>query len=222
MTAEISVFPDTREASFDALAEALECRGYLELPGELPPLLAQGLLRRVIDLDDEEFRAAGIGRASDFQRNRFVRNDEIRWFSGEDPVERAYLQWMESLRVAMNRRLFLGLFDYECHFARYTLGAFYKKHLDAFKGRTNRVLSTVTYLNPGWMAADGGQLLIYGDDGEREDVVVATVQPLMGTVVVFLSDSVPHEVLAAQRLRYSIAGWFRVNTSLGDCIDPPA
>jgi SM-20-related protein len=43
----------------------------------------------------------------------------------------------------------------------------------------------------------------------------------MGTLVVFLSDRFPHEVRQASRLRYSIAGWFRVNASLGSHIDPP-
>jgi SM-20-related protein len=125
---------------------------------------------------------------------------------------------MEMLRVGINRRLFLGLFDYECHFARYAPGSFYKKHVDAFRGRSNRVLSTVFYLNPQWGSADGGELLIYSGDGQVE----ASVKPTMGTLVVFLSETVPHEVLPAARLRHSIAGWFRVNASLGANIDPPS
>jgi SM-20-related protein len=36
-----------------------------------------------------------------------------------------------------------------------------------------------------------------------------------------LSEDFPHGVLPAQRDRYSIAGWFRLNTSLFDRIDPP-
>ncbi|MBD2857376.1 2OG-Fe(II) oxygenase [Spongiibacter sp. KMU-158] len=192
----------------------------MELPGAVPPELAERLLLRVIDMEDAEFRSAGIGRSGDFQKNRFVRSDEIHWFTGADELERDYLDWMESLREAMNRRLFLGLFDYECHFARYAPGAFYKKHLDAFQGRTNRVLSTVTYLNPGWTVADGGQLLIY-DKRDGEEQVVDSILPLMGTLVVFLSDRVPHEVVVAHRQRYSIAGWFRVNDSINGQLNPP-
>lgn len=37
--------------------------------------------------------------------------------------------------------------------------------------------------------------------------------PRAGTLVVFLSEDMPHEVLETQRERYSIAGWFRVNGS---------
>ena len=202
---------------FDEIADGLTERGFVVLPLALPPAVSEALLLRVTALGDDAFRRAGVGRERDFQLNRFVRSDEIRWLTNADAAEAQYLAWMEQLRQAINRRLFMGLFDYEAHFARYLPGAFYKKHLDAFKGRSNRVLSTVFYLNSGWQEADGGQLLIYGDD----DSIVSKVTPLMGTLVVFLSDSVPHEVLAAQRTRYSIAGWFGVNGSINAQIDPP-
>lgn len=216
MSAEIAAAP-AELPLYDLIADGLVEQGYSVLPAALPPGLAEALLLRVTSLGDEAFRRAGIGRERDFQLNRFVRSDEIRWLANADPSEAAYLQWMEHLRQALNRRLFMGLFDYEAHFARYLPGAFYKKHLDAFKGRSNRVLSTVFYLNSGWQEADGGQLLIYADD----DTVVRKVSPLMATLVVFLSDSVPHEVLVAQRTRYSIAGWFRINNSINAQIDPP-
>ncbi len=220
MSAEIHPLDCAIEAGYDQMAEALETRGYSVIPGALPPLLSEALLLRVVAMNDQDFKQAGVGRAEDFQTNHFVRSDEIRWFNGEDPLEKAYLDWMSELRVAMNRRLFLGLFDYECHFSRYAPGAFYKKHVDAFKGKSNRVLSTVVYLNPGWSVADGGQLLIY-DRLQGEEQVIEKVLPLMGTMVIFLSDRVPHEVAVAKRQRHSIAGWFRVNESDGAQVDPP-
>jgi SM-20-related protein len=115
---------------------------------------------------------------------------------------------MDEFRLAINQRLFLGLFDYESHYAIYPKGAFYKKHLDAFKGKSNRVLSTVFYLNKDWQAHNGGELLIYKPESEE---VLETVQPNLGRLVIFLSEQFPHEVLPAQQQRYSIAGWFRVN-----------
>lgn len=220
MNAEFGLSSAEHEIAYDQLAIALERQGYWVMPGAIPPDLANGLLARVLEMDDDAFRPAGIGRAGAFQKNRFVRGDEIYWLSDTDPLEAAYLRWMDSLREALNRRLFLGLFDYECHFSRYAPGAFYKKHLDAFKGRGSRVLSTVAYLNPGWSVADGGQLQIY-DWVEGEEQVIDSVLPLMGTLVVFLSERVPHEVSVAHRQRYSIAGWFRVNDSVGGQIDPP-
>jgi Predicted proline hydroxylase len=51
--------------------------------------------------------------------------------------------------------------------------------------------------------------------------VVEKVVPQMGTLAVFLSERFPHEVLPARADRYSIAGWFRVNTSINNQIDPP-
>src|SRR5690606_33675317 len=110
------------------------------------------------------------------------------------------------------------LFSFESHFAHYGTGDFYKKHLDAFKGETNRVLSLVYYLNPGWLPEDGGELKLYLSEDEGRTI---NVTPAFGTLVVFLSEDFPHEVLPAKRDRYSIAGWFRVNTSCTDRVDPP-
>lgn len=217
MSAESLLSLVQHDPLFDSLADALSEQGYAVLPAALPPALTEALFLRVTALDEAAFRRAGVGREGDFAVNPFVRNDDILWLGSQHGAEAQYLQWMETLRQEINRRLFLGLFDYEAHFARYQAGAFYKKHLDAFKGRSNRVLSTVFYLNPGWQAGDGGQLVIY----DNAEAVAARVTPLMGTLAVFLSDRVPHEVLPAQRTRYSIAGWFRVNGSATALADPP-
>ena len=42
-----------------------------------------------------------------------------------------------------------------------------------------------------------------------DDQRVHDVAPTAGTLVVFLSGDVPHEVLAAGRERLSLTGWFR-------------
>lgn len=217
MEAEVLLSALDTEQLFDRIADALTENGYVVLPAALPAVMSDTLFTRIASFEDEVFRPAGVGRAGEFQLNPFVRNDEIRWLAPTDEVEASYLAWMEKLRSGLNRRLFMGLFDYEAHFARYAPGAFYKKHVDAFKGRTNRVLSTVCYLNPNWSLADGGHLLMYEEGIEP----IAKISPLMGTLVVFLSDRFPHEVTTASRLRYSIAGWFRVNATLGPHIDPP-
>ncbi|WP_269618823.1 2OG-Fe(II) oxygenase [Zhongshania sp. BJYM1] len=217
MEAEVLLSTLDTEQLFDRIADALTEKGYVVLPASLPIAMSDALFARIASFEDDVFRPAGVGRAGEFQLNPFVRNDEIRWLTPTDEIEASYLAWMEKLRTGLNRRLFMGLFDYECHFARYAPGAFYKKHVDAFKGRTNRVLSTVFYLNPNWALADGGHLVMYEESLEP----IAKISPLMGTLVVFLSDRFPHEVTIASRLRYSIAGWFRVNTTLGPHIDPP-
>jgi SM-20-related protein len=205
--------------AFDAMAVALESSGYARAAAFVPEALTEALFHRCREPSEQGFRVAGIGREEEHQLNPFVRTDEIRWLSDADPVEAAYLTWMEQLRLALNRRLFLGLFDYECHFARYAPGAYYKRHLDAFQGRANRVLSTVLYLNPGWLPGDGGELLLY--PGRDEVEPLERVAPRYGELLAFLSERFPHEVLPARRERYSIAGWFRVNASLGGAVDPP-
>lgn len=207
---------------FARIAAALRERGHIVLPAPLPPALLGALLRHFRSLDREAFRRAGIGREEDHQLNRFVRTDRIFWLDGSNPAVAAYLDWAEQLRLELNRRLFLGLFDYECHYAFYERGTYYRKHLDAFKGGGNRVLSTVLYLTPNWQPQDGGELLLYPPEGEGErEEPLLKVAPRFGQMAIFLSEEFPHEVLPVNRPRYSVTGWFRINSSLGDQIDPP-
>lgn len=202
----------------DAIADQLVDKGYYLQHQALDHTLCEALRARITSLDEEAFRRAGIGRDQDHQIDTRIRSDQIRWLGTQDQAESDYLAWMEALRLGMNERLFMGLFDYECHFAHYPQGAFYQRHLDAFKGRTNRVLTTVFYLNQDWGSDEGGELLLYDESGTH---LLESVAPENGTLLVFLSDRFPHEVLPTRRDRYSIAGWFRVNASLNHHLDPP-
>ncbi|MCB1614905.1 MAG: 2OG-Fe(II) oxygenase [Pseudomonadales bacterium] len=205
------------ETLFEQIACAIEERGYVVLPASLPETVADNLLDGLSRLSEQRFHRAKVGRGSDQVRNRFVRNDRIAWIEDDDDDLAAWLLWTRQLKDYLNRRLFLGLFGFESHFAHYLPGDFYKKHLDAFRGEANRVLSLVTYLNKGWEPHQGGELLMYSPEDERE---LFKVQPCFGTLVLFLSEEFPHEVLPAERDRYSVAGWFRLNTSLNNQIDP--
>lgn len=203
---------------FLRIAQDIERQGYSIVDGALPPALVDTLFAEVSSLPEGALTPAGIGRDEIHQLNPFVRSDVTLWLESEQPIARPFLEWMESLRLGINRHLFLGLFDYEAHFARYETGGFYRRHRDAFAGSgTNRVLSTVLYLNPHWSAGDGGEMLLFADvEGE----LLERVLPLYGRLVVFLSECFPHEVLPTRRMRYSIAGWFRVNGSMGGQVDP--
>ncbi|SDW07171.1 2OG-Fe(II) oxygenase [Marinobacter mobilis] len=203
---------------YEAIASDLLNKGYSINIGALPEALTEALWQQVQSLSQQEFSAAGIGRDKGHMVNNFVRSDEISWITGETDTGSRWLDWAAQLQAYLNRRLLLGLFSFESHYAHYARGDFYKKHLDAFKGQANRTLSLVVYLNPGWQPEDGGELVLYtGDDGHKLQVT-----PGFGTVVAFLSEEFPHEVLPAQRDRYSIAGWFRVNTTNSAKVDPPA
>lgn len=206
------------EHFFARIANDLVQKGYSVQPNALPEEVASALFHHQQHLESQHYEDAGIGRGDDYLKTEFIRTDEIRWITGETEAGQQWIQWTTQLKDFLNRRLFLGLFSFESHFAHYPPGAFYKRHYDAFRGEANRVLSVVAYLNPGWGNTDGGELVLYRDD---EDCEGAKVVPLYGTVVVFLSEEFPHEVLPASRDRYSVAGWYRVNTSIGNKIDPP-
>ena len=210
--------PGDNTPVFERIAAELRTHGFCVLDDAIPPELATALAERVRALRSADFAPAGIGRAQDQMLNDFVRRDEIHWLENVNPAERGWLEWAGQLRSYLNRELLLGLFSYEAHFAHYEPGAFYKRHFDAFRGESNRVLTTVYYLNPGWLPEDGGELLLYP---EHDTEPLMRVVPQMGRLVVFISEEFPHEVLPAKRDRYSIAGWFRVNTSTAERVDPP-
>jgi len=201
--------------SFDALTRGLEEYGFVVQPDGLPADVARVLISYADTVDADDFHAAAVGRGMAQQRNRFVRRDRIHWMDERDPALAPWRAWTESLRVHLNRRLFLGLFSFESHLAHYRPGDFYRTHVDAFRGEANRVISLVCYLNEHWQEGDGGELELYTDP------VPVTVQPLYRTVVLFLSEEIPHEVKPAQRDRYSVTGWFRLNSSSPDRVDPP-
>lgn len=199
----------SNEAFFDRVAAALEQPGYLVLPQLVDPALVAQLQQRLTQQHSAEFRDAAIGRGSQQQQNQTIRGDRIRWLSPDVQPDAQWLVLMEQLRVGLNQRLFMGLFDYESHYAWYRPGAFYRKHVDALPGSRNRILTTVLFLNEQWGATDGGELQIF----DTENNLLQQVVPEAGTLVIFLSERFPHEVLTTHRGRGSIAGWFRLSNS---------
>lgn len=189
----------------DAIVDALRGEGWLTVPEFLPTLWCAALLADC-QARRAEFASAAVGRGNHRQHLSDQRRDATLWLSDAVDVQREYLAAMDKLRGEINRRLFLGLRDYEAHYAHYAPGAFYRRHRDAFAQNQTaaagpqRVLTSVIYLN----TSAGGELAIWND--EREIVRVA---PVAGTAVFFLSAEFPHEVLPAQSDRYSISGWFR-------------
>ncbi|MDR5906892.1 2OG-Fe(II) oxygenase [Franzmannia qiaohouensis] len=201
------------------LVDALVAQGWFVGEAFIDAELCQALFAEVSQLAElDALAAAGIGRGSEHHLRRDVRGDAIHWLDRQSLAQRRYLAAMGDLQQSLNQALYLGLFEFEAHFARYPPGSFYKTHVDSFQGRANRVVSTVLYLNPEWPTDGGGEMAIYASqDSQRE---VARVRPEAGTFACFLSETVPHEVLPTRLPRASIAGWFRRNASLGGRIDP--
>lgn len=205
------------EECLDDICVALVNQGYCVLDDVLPRDLVAALQEEALGYALAELQPAGTGREQQYQHDRRVRGDRIHWLERRSQAARRYLAVAEQLRAGINRRLFLGLFDYECHYACYEPGAFYARHLDAFAGRRNRILSSVLYLNDDWGEGDGGELVLYDDRGGHE---LRRILPQLNRLVLFLSERFPHEVRAARRHRYSIAGWYRVNASDAQRVDP--
>ncbi|MCQ8896616.1 2OG-Fe(II) oxygenase [Limnobacter humi] len=203
-------------ALLDRIANDLYLTGFSIQHQGLDPAWCNDLL---VLLKQQTLRSAGVGRTDTRRNHPDIRRDQIAWIEPDAAASRQWLDFAAALQQALNRRLFLGLFSFESHFAHYAPGAFYKTHVDAFRGESNRVVSVVAYLNPGWQQSDGGSMVLYQPD--QPDTALVEVWPEQGTLAVFLSEEFPHEVKPAHRDRYSIAGWYRVNTSDSNRIDPP-
>lgn len=193
------------------------------------------------------FSKAGIGKA--VQKIADIRNDSICWIAPlsekEIAVQReiASEKWtalektlaqLEQLRLFLNREFFLGLKDFEAHFAIYPPGGKYEKHLDQFQKDGARKISFVLYLNQEWKDLWGGRLKIYPSttgvsgvpanfeqkpiyniginshaDTENQSQVISSVSPQPGRLVLFRSEKIPHEVEECRSERLSLTGWFR-------------
>ena len=118
------------EAVLDVIADALVDKGYIFLPELVPAHISQVLLEKVQATEIHELKAASIGRGAEQQLNPDIRRDRIQWLEEQHEPDSLYLDLMMQLKDGLNRRLFMGLFDYESHYAVYQPGAFYKKHVD--------------------------------------------------------------------------------------------
>lgn len=202
-----------QENQIDALATV----GWFAQQNFLSPALCESL---AADLKNQQragfMQQAAVGRGQDRVLATDIRTDQTYWLNGETPAQAECLSLMDHVRQQLNQSLYLGLASYEAHYASYQAGGFYKKHLDSFKGKRNRIISTVLYLTPDWQESDAGYLVLY--DAVEQGREVGRVLPVQGTLACFVSEDIPHEVLPPHRERVSIAGWFRAGSS--DIMDP--
>ena len=188
------------------IIDDLAARGWSRLDNVLPASLTHELAEEC----RKRARAgalnpAGVGRGQGLAVREGIRGDSIQWLEhGQSAPSDGYLQAMDELRSALNQAFYLGLEDFECHFACYPPGAFYQKHLDRFRDDDRRTVTAVYYLNEAWQTEHGGALRLYLADDTELDVL-----PSAGTLVLFISAELPHEVLPASRERLSLTGWFR-------------
>ena len=188
------------------LIDDLAGRGWASCPDALDPALSAALADECRRRERRgDLVPAGVGRGEAQAVREGIRGDRSEWLApGQSPARDASLALMEQLRQALNQAFFLGLDEFECHFALYPPGAFYQTHLDRFRDDDARQVTAVVYLNPDWQPDHGGCMRLYPPGGEPLEV-----PPRAGHLLVFLSAEIPHEVLPTQVERLSLTGWFR-------------
>ncbi len=202
--------PGASSESHARIAEGLYTTGWhVERQFVDPVLLRELRAESLARWEAGSFRHARVGTGAEKRLQTEVRRDQVCWLDETDltPAQSVWWNEIELLRRAVNEALFLGLFSYEGHLTVYPPGAFYRKHLDNFRGARHRRVTAILYLNDGWKREDGGQLRLYLD--ESGDGPFVDIEPLGGTLVTFLSERFYHEVLPATRERLSMTGWFR-------------
>lgn len=185
----------------DALCQHRACR----LPDFVGTDVARALHAEALRLDSmDRFRTARMGRGAQATTATDLRGDRTLWLDAPEATQgQAFLATLDALGQALREALRMPIHGVEAHYAIYPPGGRYVRHRDRMRDDGARMVSWVTYLNPAWQPADGGQLRLYAEDGTFTDIA-----PRFGMSVCFLSD-LEHEVLESQAPRLSIAGWMR-------------
>ena len=96
--------------------------------------------------EENSFAKAGIGSLNN-QKISEIRGDFTYWLDKEIDNELDFwFDWMQTLKNLLNRYCYLSLTGDEFHLAHYPKGSFYKKHLDQFHERNNRMITVLLYL----------------------------------------------------------------------------
>jgi Rps23 Pro-64 3,4-dihydroxylase Tpa1-like proline 4-hydroxylase len=112
----------------------------------------------------------------------------------------------------------------ELCYVYYPQGGYYRRHCDAVpnSASTLRKYSLLLYLNPPtWDPnTNAGQLRLHFDGGDDVTTNVEPnyidIDPIGGTLVLFKSELIPHEVLNTYAERYAIVGWYNRHVSITD------
>jgi SM-20-related protein len=177
---------------------------------------AAGVRRAIVALAETGgLRPATLSRRAVLDPEQ--RGDLIAWLGASAAPAGLEGLWrrFEALRLGLNEDAWLGLSRFEVQVACYPGGgARYVRHLDAFPGQSNRKLTALLYLNPGWAPGDGGELRVWLPEGRKD------VEPIMDRLVLFLSDRLEHEVLPSHALRYTVTAWMRGREDIPLLCDP--
>lgn len=203
----------TPDAQFEKIISDLMDRQYSVVPGYLSETLTEAL-RSLLTAryEQDQFKKAAIGNHLNEQVRSGIRGDFIHWLNRSDlqEPEQAFFTEIDRLSAYLNRTCFMGIAGAEFHYALYPPQTCYKRHLDVFRNDDRRRLSVITYLNPpDWTREDGGQLVIYRQEGQEETAI--EIDPLPGQLVLLESHTLEHEVKPSRRPRLSLTGWLKTH-----------
>ncbi len=208
--------------------EELTSSGYVIIENFLPESLQESLRHDVRTLRDKaKFKIAKIGQDSTNTLNTNIRVAET-CFVGRnklndvpDTARSQLYDILDQIRKDLPQPLDINLSEFL--YAYYPSGGFYRRHRDAIPGSASmlRKFSLLMYLNNDWSEEDGGKLRMHMDSGgdelpleEKSNFV--DVSPKGGTLVLFHSDKIPHEVLNTESERIAIVGWYNRPVSAAD------
>ena len=183
-------------------------------PNFVPRRLVESLRSDVAALESIGlFAPAGSGEHGSDESNGMRRAEYA------DPIDRdrdlgewdAFVDlWerLEAMRLEISDALYpIKILDeVEIHYVRYPIGGFFQRHVDDFvdgDAAHRRSVSFILYLNEpelAWRESDGGALRVHPSGIEY--------LPDAGSLLLFDSMQVQHEVLPTRRERTCLVGWF--------------
>lgn len=206
----------------------LASNGYVIIDNFLPEDLQESLRQDVQSLRGKgKFNIAKIGQDETNTLNTNIRVAETCFLGpgklGDCPdASRSTLyDVLDQIRKDLPQPLDTNLSEFL--YAYYPTGGFYRRHRDAIPGSASmlRRFSLLMYLNRDWKEDNGGRLRLHMDSGgdflpEGEQPNFQDVDPNGGTLVLFDSDKLPHEVLDTRAERIAIVGWYNRPVSASD------
>jgi SM-20-related protein len=194
----------------DHLALDLQNQGWHTSPTLVPRELCEELLAQLLFLRSQQaLKKAQIGKGAQKQQNDDIRGDFICWLEPDSstPAEQNFFFWLKNFLTEINRRLLLGLNEFEIHYAFYPPQTQYQKHIDVFQSSSRRKISFVLYLNKDWQPEHDGELILFDEKNSEQET--QRITPEFGRLVLFLSDQIYHQVNFTKQERFSVTGWLK-------------
>ncbi|GMH91707.1 hypothetical protein TrVE_jg10805 [Triparma verrucosa] len=203
-----------------AIMKDLETNDYAIVDDFLSPTQIDAVIEDIASLrSDNRFSVAGIGQDKSNTVNSEIRKTETMFIYPKLQFPTNALSFLYpaldrmALTLGSRFQVKMDLALTEALYAYYPNGGFYKKHIDAVPSSASvlREFSFLIYLNKEWSKSDGGCLRLYTNDENHLDV-----EPTAGKLVIFKSDTLPHEVLETSAERLAVVGWFNREVTPGD------